>query len=61
MLSPIHFCSYCADEYDPIEGERPSIEEPSFCSDSCEESWTAAEDASGAYEASRYPAPVFGP
>ena len=32
MLSPIYFCQYCGDEFDPIEGT-----DPTFCSTECEE------------------------
>lgn len=63
MLSPIARCSHCGDEYDPVEYRTVPVDpdEVQLCSSSCEDAWTAAEDASGAYEASRYPAPVFGP
>jgi predicted nucleic acid-binding Zn ribbon protein len=32
MLSPIYFCQFCGDEFDPIEGT-----DPNFCSNDCEE------------------------
>lgn len=62
MLSPIARCSHCGDEYDPVEYRSVPVDpdEIQFCSDACEESWQAAEDAAEVYEASGYPAPVFG-
>jgi hypothetical protein len=32
MFSPIYFCQYCGDEFDPIEGC-----DTTFCSTDCEE------------------------
>jgi len=60
--SPIAVCWNCADEYSPIEGHDPpqDADEPQFCSDECEDAWTAAEDAAEAYEAAGYPSSVFG-
>lgn len=58
MFSPIHFCSYCNDDFDPIEGEAPSTEEPSFCSDDCRERYWAAVDAEEAYNEAGTGAPV---
>lgn len=50
MLSPIHFCANCGDEYDPIEGEFPSVDEPSFCSGDCEDEYNRQLDNDLAYE-----------
>lgn len=63
MWSPIAFCSYCNDEYDPIEGVDPpqDPDEVQFCSDDCAERYQAAEDAAEAYEGASTGAPVFGP
>lgn len=51
MFSPIARCSYCADEYDPVEyAEVPQDpDEVQFCSDDCEERYNTAELASEAY------------
>jgi hypothetical protein len=57
------WCSTCGDEFSPVEyAPAPQDpDEPRFCSDECENLYAAAEDAAEAYEASGYPAPVFGP
>lgn len=56
-------CSVCGDEFAPVEYRPAPLDpdEPRFCSDEHESLYTAAEDATEAYEAARYPAPVFGP
>lgn len=62
MFSPIHSCSYCADEYEPIEGNSPSLdpEEVRFCSDDCRERYYDEIDAEEAYRQARNSgAPVF--
>lgn len=63
MFSPIAICWYCTDGYNEVEysATPQDPDEPQFCSDDCQERWTAAEDAAEAYDAARYPAPVFGP
>ncbi len=63
MLSPLALCSSCGDEFDPVEYTTVPVDpdEPRFCSDECEDRWTAAEDAEQAYRAAAYPAPAFGP
>lgn len=50
MLSPIFCCAQCGDEYDPIEGEYPSTDEPSFCSGDCEDEYNRQLDNDLAYE-----------
>lgn len=62
MFGPIARCTECGDEYDPVEYVTVPVDpdEPQFCSDRCEDRWTAAEDAAEAYGAAGYPAPVFG-
>ncbi len=62
MFSPIHFCSYCNDEYTPIEGADAPVDpdEPSFCSDDCgTRYWEAVDAASEWTQAYRGGAPVF--
>lgn len=61
-FSPIHFCSYCTDEFDPIEGQAPSddpADQSNFCSDSCYDAFHEALDASEAHDSAGWSAPVF--
>jgi len=57
------WCTWCGDGFAPVEHHPVAFDpdEPRFCSDECEEAWTAAEDAAEAYGAAGDPAPVFGP
>lgn len=61
MFSPIARCSYCTDEYDPVEYTTIPVapEEVQFCSDDCEERYQDAEEATEVYESAGDPAPVF--
>lgn len=62
MFSPIARCSYCADEYEPVEYRTvpQDPDEPRFCSDDCEVRYLEAEDASSEWDvAYRGAAPVF--
>lgn len=61
MFSPIARCSYCCDEYDPVEYRTVPVDpdEVQFCSDSCEEAYGLAEDAEQAYRGAGTGAPVF--
>lgn len=62
MFSPIARCSYCTDEYDPVEYVTvpQDPDELQFCSDSCEEAFNREEDALTEYHLGRYGgAPVF--
>lgn len=56
------WCTYCGEEFHPIEGRTPS-EDPddqsNFCSDSCYESWHDAIDAEAAYREAGYGSPVW--
>jgi hypothetical protein len=33
------WCSQCGDEFSPVEYRPPSIGDPNFCSDECEEEY----------------------
>lgn len=62
MFSPIVFCSYCNDEFDPIEGQRPSddpADQANFCSDDCYDRYHEAIDAQSVYDEAGWSAPVF--
>ena len=63
MLSPIARCSHCGDEYDPVEYRTVPVDpdEVQLCSSSCEDAWTAAEDASGGVRVIQVPGPGVRP
>lgn len=50
------WCAQCRDEFDPVEYRQPSVDDPNFCSDLCEEEY--ADVAEGlnfaAYDEARY-------
>ena len=50
------FCAFCGDEYDPVEfreSDRVDPDEPSFCSDHCEDLNSAQEEKEFAYDMAR--------
>lgn len=61
MFSPIARCSYCSDEYDPVEYVTVPLDpdEPRFCSDSCDQRYWESLSAQEAYEQSGFGAPLW--
>lgn len=54
------YCAWCGDPFDPVEYRPPSIDEPNFCSDLCEDAHTESLDMDQIYREGRYSgAPVF--
>lgn len=55
------WCTWCRDEFDPVEYNPAPIDpdEPRFCSDGCEMKWWDALSAEEAYEQSGMAAPVW--
>ena len=48
-------CSYCCDQYDPVEyREVVDPDEPHFCSSDCEEAYWASLEFASIYSAGRY-------
>lgn len=61
MFSPIARCSYCTDDYDPVEYRTvpQDPDELQFCSDDCEERHADAELNGQTYDEAGWSAPVF--
>lgn len=61
MFSPIARCSYCTDEYDPVEYRTvpQDPDEVQFCSDSCEQKHWEAVEAEQAYWEAGAGSPVW--
>lgn len=61
MFSPIARCSYCCDEYDPVEYATvpQDPDEPRFCSDDCETGYWDCEEFTEIYRSAGTGAPVF--
>lgn len=62
VLPPVHCCTECGDEFDPIEGQVPSDEpadQSNFCSDDCYDRYHERLDAQAAYDEAGWSAPVF--
>lgn len=47
----IHYCTWCEDEYTPVEYATPSFDPDTeeFCSDTCEDSYWEGVDAEESY------------
>lgn len=60
---PMHHCTECKDEFDPIEGRIPSddpADQSNFCSDRCYEKFHDRIDFEESYNQARYSgAPVL--
>lgn len=61
MFSPIARCTYCTDEYDPVEYVTvpQDPDEPQFCSDDCEQRYWEAVEFEQVYNEAGSGAPVF--
>lgn len=61
MHTPLAFCTYCGDGFDPVEyvtvPQDPG--EPRFCSDDCEESHWRSVDFAEAYAEAGTGAPLW--
>ncbi len=55
------WCTWCGDAFSPVEYAPVPISPftPRFCSTACSEAFSAAEDASQAYEEAGLPAPLW--